>query len=127
MEIPLLYSRPMLTVAETQTFSTDNPRIWGEDELDVMTGEAFGLKLLQAVREMKAGQAARITVIEENEVSAARRKSGLTPDEFAAALHVSPRTLRDWELGRRHPQGTAHALIRIANRHPEIVREELAR
>ena len=39
---------------------------------DVMTGEELGNKLLQAVREMKAGQVARVTHVEPNEVAAAR-------------------------------------------------------
>jgi hypothetical protein len=35
------------------------------------------------------------------------------------------RTLQDWEQGRRSPSGAAQALIRIAERHPEVVREVL--
>ena len=88
-------------------------------------GEELGLKLLQSVREMKAGQAARVTKVELNEVAQARRKSGLSQTEFADALGISKRTLQEWEQGRRAPSGAAQTLIRIAERHPEVVREAL--
>lgn len=89
-------------------------------------GEALGLKLLRSVREMKAAQASRTTSIEPNEVAQARQVSGLSQTEFADALGISKRTLQEWEQGRRSPSGAAQALIRIAKRHPEVVREVLA-
>ena len=58
-----------------------------------------------------------------NEVSYARAKSGLSQSEFAMALHISTRTLQQWEQGRRTPSGSARALIDIATKHPEIIRE----
>jgi putative transcriptional regulator len=90
------------------------------------SGEQLGMKLLQSVREMRAGQAARVTKVEPNEVSQARHKSGMSQTEFAEALGISKRTLQEWEQGRRSPSGAAKALIRIAQRHPEIMREALA-
>ena len=92
----------------------------------VSPGEALGLQLLQSVREMKAGQAARVTKIEPNEVVLARQRTGLSQAQFAEALSISKRTLQEWEQGRRSPSGAAQALIRIAKRHPEVVREALA-
>ena len=89
-------------------------------------GEALGLKLLQSVREMRAAQAARVTTVEPNEVVQARQKLGLSQAQFAEALGISKRTLQEWEQGRRSPSGAAQALIRIAKRHPEVVREVLA-
>ena len=90
-----------------------------------MTGAELGDKLLKSVREMKAGKAARATSIAPNEVAAARLKSGLSQTEFAQALQISPRTLQEWEQGRREPSGAARALIQIAIRHPEVIREGL--
>ncbi|TVZ41170.1 helix-turn-helix protein [Alteromonadaceae bacterium 2753L.S.0a.02] len=58
-----------------------------------------------------------------NEISRARTQTGLSQSEFAQALQISPRTLQEWEQGRRSPSGSAKALIRIAIRHPEIIRE----
>ena len=88
-------------------------------------GEILGRKLLQSVREMKAGVRGRVTQIEVNEVVEARQNTGLSQSEFAEALHISKRTLQEWEQGRRSPSGAAKALIRIARRHPEVVREVL--
>ena len=88
-------------------------------------GEELGLKLLQSVREMKARNFARVREIELNEVAQARQRTGLTQAEFASALSISRRTLQEWEQGRRAPSGAAQALIRIARKHPEVVREAL--
>ena len=54
------------------------------------------------------------------------KSTGLSQCEFATALSISKRTLQEWEQGRRAPSGAAQALIRIARKHPEIVREALA-
>ncbi len=90
------------------------------------TGEELGLKLLQSVREMKAGKFARVTQVAINEVVEARQSTGMSQAEFASALHISKRTLQEWEQGRRSPSGAAQALVRIAKRHPDVLREALA-
>ena len=90
-----------------------------------MTGEELGEKLLQSVREMKAGKAARATQVAPNEVAAARLKTGLSQSQFAQVLHISARTLQEWEQGRRRPSGAAQALIQIAFKHPEVITESL--
>lgn len=89
-------------------------------------GEELGLKLLQSVREMKARNFARSTEVAPNEVVLARQGTGMSQAEFAAALSISKRTLQEWEQGRRSPSGAAQALIRIASKHPNVVREALA-
>lgn len=57
---------------------------------------------------------------------ALRRFVGLTQAQFAAAMGISVHTLRNWEQGRRQPDGPAIALLRIAARHPRIIRENVA-
>jgi DNA-binding transcriptional regulator YiaG len=59
------------------------------------------------------------------DVSALRRFVGLTQSQFARAMGISVHTLRGWEQGRRRPDGPAIALLRIAARHPRIIRENL--
>lgn len=90
-----------------------------------LTGEELGEKLLQSVREMKVGKAARATQVAPNEVAAARLKTGLSQSQFAQVLHISARTLQEWEQGRRKPSGAAQALIQIAFKHPEVITESL--
>jgi putative transcriptional regulator len=89
-------------------------------------GEELGLKLLESVRQMKARNFARATEVAVNEVIEARQSTGMSQSEFALALSISKRTLQEWEQGRRSPSGAAQALIRIARKHPEVVREALA-
>lgn len=60
-----------------------------------------------------------------DDISALRRFVGLTQTQFAQAMGISVHTLRNWEQGRRHPDGPAIALLRIAARHPRIIRENL--
>jgi len=88
---------------------------------DTMTGAELGQKLLASVREMKVGKAARVDRIEPPEIVATRLKTGLSQDEFAELMGISKRTLEQWEQGRRSPSGAARTLIRIADRHPEIL------
>ncbi len=60
-----------------------------------------------------------------NEIAALRRFVQLTQEQFALAMGISVHTLRNWEQGRRHPEGPAIALLRIAARHPRIIRENI--
>lgn len=60
------------------------------------------------------------------DIAALRRFVGLTQAQLAQAMGISVHTLRNWEQGRRHPEGPAIALLRIAARHPRIIRENLA-
>ena len=59
------------------------------------------------------------------DIAALRRFAGLTQEEFAEALGISVHTLRNWEQGRRSPEGPALALLRVAARHPQVLRENL--
>ena len=59
------------------------------------------------------------------DIAALRHFVGLTQTQFAQAMGISVHTLRNWEQGRRHPEGPAIALLRIAARHPRIIRENL--
>ncbi len=59
------------------------------------------------------------------DIAALRGFVGLTQEQFATAMGISVHTLRNWEQGRRQPEGPAIALLRIAARHPRILRENL--
>lgn len=65
--------------------------------------------------------AARTFVVEEPDVAAIREEYGLSQAKFAALLGISVRTLQNWEQGRRHPQGPARVLLRVASKHPKAV------
>ena len=59
------------------------------------------------------------------DIAALRRFVRLTQIQFAQAMGISVHTLRNWEQDRRRPEGPAIALLRIAARHPRILRENL--
>jgi putative transcriptional regulator len=86
---------------------------------DVITGEELGAKLLESVRQMKTGQG---TVVYPPAL-AARERTGLSQTRFAELLGVSVRTLQEWEQGRRQPSGAARTLFKVAERHPDVLRE----
>ena len=90
---------------------------------ETLSAEELGNKLLQSVKEMKAGKVARVSHVEPNEVAEARSKTGLTQLQFAEVLHISPRTLQEWEQGRRKPSGAAQTLLKITERHPKVLVE----
>src|SRR5690606_25820413 len=55
------------------------------------------------------------------DVARVRAQLGLTQSKMAALMGISVGTLRNWEQGRRRPEGPARALLRVAAKHPEAV------
>jgi len=86
----------------------------------------LGEEILEGVREMQTGKGARRFTAESFGIVRARDKVGMTQAQFAALLGVSRRTLEQWEQGRRKPNGAALTLIKIAERHPEVLQEVAA-
>ena len=78
---------------------------------------------LDAARDIKAGRGKRVEVEPRSPIARARLNSGLTQEQFAGLLGVSKRTLEQWEQGRRQPSGAAKTLLRVAELHPEILRQ----
>ncbi len=85
--------------------------------------EAFKRDLLESVRQMRSGKAARTTRVKIPDAAQARARVGMSQQQFAALLGVSARTLQDWEQGRREPTGAAKTLLRVAVSHPEVLVE----
>ena len=85
--------------------------------------EQFQNDLLASVRQMKSGKAAQITNVNVSFIVAARNTLGLSQSRFAELLGISRRTLQEWEQGRRTPNGAAKTLLRVVERHPEVLRE----
>lgn len=60
----------------------------------------------------------RMRIVRPVDVAAIRAKTGLSQDRFAKAFQISPHTLRNWEQGRRTPEGPARALLMAIDRDP---------
>lgn len=63
----------------------------------------------------------RTFVVDEVDVKRIRAQYGLSQSEFAALLGISIKTLRNWEQGRRTPEGPARVLLMVAEKHPEAI------
>jgi len=83
-------------------------------------------ELVASVKEGKAilrGEipAARAFQVEPLDIKHIRESYSLTQNQFAAMLGISVRTLRNWEQGRRVPEGPARVLLQVAAKHPDAV------
>ena len=83
-------------------------------------------ELLESVRQGGAilrGERKPSQVFEfsEPDVRAVRAHYGLSQEKFASLMGISVGTLRNWEQGRRRPEGPARVLLRVAAKHPEAV------
>jgi putative transcriptional regulator len=85
--------------------------------------DQFQRDLLESVEQMRRSQAARVTEVKLPAAAEARASVGMTQQEFAHLLGVSPRTLQDWEQGRREPTGAARTLLKVAVKHPMVLRD----
>jgi putative transcriptional regulator len=90
-----------------------------------MSDRNIGQEILEGIKEVKRFKKGDIGLKawQLNEPSPAktiRKKLKLSQSAFAGLMGVSPRTIQDWEQGRRKPQGPAKSLLRIAEQHPEI-------
>ena len=59
------------------------------------------------------------------DVKAIRRRLGLSQAQFAAAFGLELDAIRNWEQGRRRPEGAARAYLKVIEREPEAVRRAL--
>jgi putative transcriptional regulator len=59
------------------------------------------------------------------DVATIRNKTGLSQAAFARRIGVPVGTIRNWEQGRRSPQGPARILLALLDRNPRIVEETL--
>jgi putative transcriptional regulator len=90
-----------------------------------MKKELFA-ELLESVREggeILRGERtpSRSFHFEDLDVRGLREKHGLSQSRFAAMMGISLGTLRNWEQGRRKPEGSARVLLRVVERHPDAV------
>ncbi|AZI41407.1 helix-turn-helix domain-containing protein [Deinococcus psychrotolerans] len=56
-------------------------------------------------------------------VTRIRERLSLSQPRFAALLGISTATLRNWEQGRRTPEGPARVLLSVVDKYPEVLRD----
>jgi len=94
-----------------------------------MKADAFA-QLVKSVRQagrVRRGSArpSRTVAFAPADVKAIRRRLRKSQTEFALMIGVSVATLRNWEQGRRTPDGPALALLRVASAEPKAVARAL--
>lgn len=66
-----------------------------------------------------------VDIPEDVDVKAIRAKLGLSQEEFSRRYAVSPRSLQEWEQGRRRPESAVRAYLTVIDRNPEAVQKAL--
>jgi putative transcriptional regulator len=93
----------------------------------------FGLALEQSAKQILAhvkGEVPlptrRIVLPNEVDVRRIRTKAKMSQAEFARAFCINPRTLQEWEQGRRKPDATTRAYLAVIAKNREAVLDALA-
>jgi len=94
---------------------------------------AFGRELEANAREILAhlkGQkhlpTRRVVLPGEVDVKRIRQQARMSQAEFARAFCINPRTLQEWEQGRRKPDATTRAYLAVIAKKRKAVLEALA-
>jgi len=66
-----------------------------------------------------------IYIPDDIDVKAVREKSGLSQSQFADRYCFNPRTLQEWEQGRRKPDSAVRAYLTVIDRNPAAVEKAL--
>ena len=88
--------------------------------------EALQNAVAYAEGDKSKARAHQILVPPRINVKQVRRKLGMSQNDFADQFGISPATLRNWEQGRRQPDGPARVLLTIIDREPAAVQRVLA-
>jgi putative transcriptional regulator len=92
----------------------------------------FGLALEESAKEILAhvkGETElptrRVVLPDEVDVKRIRNKARMSQTEFARAFCINPRTLQEWEQGRRKPDATTRAYLAVIANNQKAVLEAL--
>ena len=93
----------------------------------------LGLELEQSAAEILAHlkgdlklPARRVVLPADVDIQAVRTQTGMSQGEFARAFCINPRTLQEWEQGRRRPHATTRAYLAVIQKNPKAVLKALA-
>lgn len=93
----------------------------------------LGMALEQSAKEILAHvkgetklRTRRIVLPDEVDVKGIRTRAQMSQTEFARAFCINPRTLQEWEQGRRKPDATTRAYLAVIAKNREAVLDALA-
>jgi putative transcriptional regulator len=100
---------------------------------NVVARTKLGLVLEQSAREILRHakgetklRTRRFVLPDEVDVKNIRSKTGMSQAEFARAFCMNPRTLQEWEQGRRKPDATVRAYLAVIAKNRKAVLEALS-
>ena len=67
----------------------------------------------------------RVLVPEHVDVRDVRHRLNMTQTKFAQSFGFSVYSIRNWEQGKRQPEGPARVLLMVIDKEPEAVRRAL--
>lgn len=92
----------------------------------------FGLALEESAKEILAHvrgdkilPTRRVVLPDEVDVIRIRKEARMSQAEFARAFCINPRTLQEWEQGRRKPDATTRAYLAVIAKNREAVLKAL--
>ena len=92
----------------------------------------LGSELIQSMAEAlahaqgkRSGVSIHRVAVRPDQIQKARKRLGLSQDQFATVFGVSASTLRKWEQGQRSPVGAARTLLKVIEREPRAVARAL--
>jgi len=88
--------------------------------------EANAKEILAHLKGRKTLPTRRIVLPEEVDVKRIRNQARMSQAEFARAFCINPRTLQEWEQGRRKPDATTRAYLAVIAKKRKAVLEALA-
>ncbi len=82
-------------------------------------------EVLADVRGERRLPARAVSVPDEIDVPAIRKRFDMSQTEFAATFGISLASLRNWEQGHRRPDTLARAYLAVIDKEPQAVRRAL--
>jgi putative transcriptional regulator len=87
--------------------------------------EASAKEILAHVKGEAKLPARRIVLPDDIDVKRIRSQTRMSQAEFARAFCINPRTLQEWEQGRRKPDATTRAYLAVIAKNREAVLDAL--
>ncbi len=87
--------------------------------------EESAKEILAHVRGEKELRTRRVVLPDEVDVMRIRKEARMSQAEFARAFCINPRTLQEWEQGRRKPDATTRAYLAVIAKNRDAVLKAL--
>ncbi len=96
-----------------------------EEAIAYERGERAGALVTRVRLTARSAEVKRAPRYSGARVARLRTQLKLSQPVFAKALNVSPETVRSWEQEKRAPDGAALRLLQVAERHPDVILENV--